>query len=131
MEPGRILIAEDNQALSSVLRFNLERAGHEVTVADDGAIAFELIQDSQFDVILTVQQMPRMTGHEFCTRMREMENYSSIPVIMLTAKGLELELSELKNELGISSTFIKPFSPSAVVREVDECLESSRQTLEQ
>lgn len=130
MESGRILIAEDNQALSSVLRFNLERAGHEVIIANDGAEAFELVQESQYDVVLTDQQMPRMTGHEFCTRMREMDNYASIPVIMLTAKGLELELSELKNELGISATFIKPFSPSAVVRRVSECLESTRQTQE-
>ncbi len=130
MESGRILIAEDNQALSSVLRFNLERAGHEVIIANDGAEAFELVQESQYDVVLTDQQMPRMTGHEFCTRMREMDNYASIPVIMLTAKGLELGLSELKNELGISATFIKPFSPRDVVRRVSECLESTRKTQE-
>jgi len=62
--------------------------------------------------------------------MREMDSYAQTPVIMLTAKGLELELNELKNELGISATFIKPFSPSAVVREVSECLEFARQMQE-
>jgi CheY-like chemotaxis protein len=125
MEPARVLIAEDNKALSSVLRFNLERAGHDVVVAEDGARAFEFVQESQFDIILTDQQMPRMTGHEFCTKMRELENYASIPIIMLTAKGLELEISELKNELGIAAMFIKPFSPSAVLRQVSECLDES------
>lgn len=127
MPSAKILIAEDNQALAAVLRFNLENAGYDVTVVGDGASALAMVQDNQFDVILTDQQMPKMTGYEFCVRMRELEDYATVPTIMLTAKGLELEITELKAQLGLTATFIKPFSPSAVVKTVESCLHEASQ----
>lgn len=118
----QILVAEDNAALASVVRFNLERAGFQVTVAANGRIAWEHAQDTQFDLIVTDQQMPEMTGCEFCHLLRGLEEYRETPVIMLTAKGMELELPRLKEELGISATFLKPFSPKEIVQAVDDYL---------
>jgi CheY-like chemotaxis protein len=117
-----ILVAEDNAALLSVIRFNLERAGFQVTVAANGRIAWEHAQDEQFDMVVTDQQMPEMTGCEFCRLLRGVENYRDIPVIMLTAKGMELELPKLKTGLGISATCLNPFSPKEIIQAVEDHL---------
>lgn len=119
---AKILIAEDNAALSRVIEFTLSKAGYEVTQAANGRIAWEHAQNEHFDVILTDQQMPEMTGIELCGRLRDSEQYASTPVVLLTAKGLELELPQLCEELGIAATFPKPFSPSQVLRTVQELL---------
>jgi CheY-like chemotaxis protein len=59
--------------------------------------------------------MPEMTGLELCRRLRATTEYEKTPIILLTAKGLELELPALQRELNISAIFPKPFSPSEVV----------------
>lgn len=123
-EDKRILIAEDNAALASVVRFNLERAGFQVTVACNGRVAWEAVQDQEFDLVITDQQMPEMTGCEFCELFRGVDEFKDVPVIMLTAKGMELELPRLKQELGIAATFLKPFSPKEIVKAVEDQLEA-------
>jgi CheY-like chemotaxis protein len=124
MDNGKryILVVEDNTALASVIRFNLERSGFDVTVANNGREAWELAQDRTFDLIVTDQQMPVMTGCDLCRKLRATEAYAHTPVIMLTAKGMELELPRLREELDISATFLKPFSPKIVVKAVEDCL---------
>ncbi|MGI9457552.1 MAG: response regulator [Aeoliella sp.] len=121
-EPPRILVAEDNAALSRVIEFTLSKAGYEVVQAANGGIAWRLAQEQQFDLILTDQQMPEMTGVELCGHLRNSEKYADVPVVLLTAKGLELELPQLCDELGIAATFPKPFSPSQVLKTVQELL---------
>ena len=119
-----ILVVEDNAALASVVRFNLQRAGFQVAVACNGRVAWDAVREEAFDLIVTDQQMPEMTGCEFCKKLRTLDQYRETPVIMLTAKGLELELPRLKDELGIAATFLKPFSPKAIVKAVEEHLEA-------
>ena len=118
----QILVAEDNAALASVIRFNLVRAGFQVTIANDGHQAWEFVQSNHFDLIVTDQQMPKMTGCELCEKLRSVPEYAELPVIMLTAKGLELELPRLREELKIMATYMKPFSPKEIVKAVEDCL---------
>ena len=66
--------------------------------------------------------MPEMSGSQLCAHLRQLERYRETPIIMLTAKGLELELPRLREELGIAATFLKPFSPKEVVQAVEDCL---------
>lgn len=117
-----ILVAEDNAALASVVRFNLERAGFRVTVANDGLEAWENLQHESYDLLLTDQQMPEMTGCELCQNLRSVPDFAKLPVILLTAKGMELELPRLREELKITATFLKPFSPKEIVKAVEDCL---------
>lgn len=118
----RLLVVEDNRAMAHVIRFNFEKAGFEVQVASNGLEGVRCVQDGQFDVIVTDQQMPVMDGTAFCAQMRKLDAYRQVPAIMLTAKGLELEASQLKEELGIAAVFPKPFSPSQLVQAVEELL---------
>lgn len=118
----RALIVDDNIALARVTQFALDRAGFETQIALNGQMGLELAQESQFDIVVTDQQMPIMSGIELCRALRELPNYFDCPLILLTAKGLELELPKLREEIGINGVFCKPFSPAAVVSEVKKLL---------
>ena len=118
----RALIVDDNLALARVTQFALDRAGFETQTARNGRLALEAAKLMQFDVIVTDQQMPELTGVELCRELRKLPEYVDCPIILLTAKGLELELPRLREELGISGVFSKPFSPAAVVKAVEDLL---------
>jgi CheY-like chemotaxis protein len=120
MHDKRVLVAEDNPALSLVVRFHLEQAGNQVTVARTGGEAWDLLQREPFDMLVTDQQMPEMLGSEICLEMRKSPTLARIPVIMLTAKGLELEAARLREEYGVREILPKPFS----VRQLVELVES-------
>ena len=117
-----ILIVEDNLAMCRVIQVILEKAGHNVTCAHDGQSGWHAALENRFDLIITDQQMPKMTGIELCQKLRTHDHYASTPVLMLTAKGLELDLSRLKQELGIAEIFAKPFSPAKIIKVVEEYL---------
>lgn len=112
---GKALVVDDNVALARVTQFALTRAGFDARIAANGRKALELAQAEAFDIVITDQQMPEMTGLELCRRLRATVEYASTPIVLLTAKGLELELPALQRELEISAIFPKPFSPSEVV----------------
>jgi CheY-like chemotaxis protein len=118
----RALIADDNVALARVTQFALDGAGYETLATYNGRLALEAAQETQFDIVITDQQMPEMTGVELCQELRNLPQYANCPIILLTAKGLELELPKLRDELGIDATFAKPFSPSAVVKACGDLL---------
>ena len=118
----RALIVDDNVALARVTQFALDGAGFETETAYNGRTALEAALKTRFDVIVTDQQMPEMTGVELIRELRNTPEYEASPIILLTAKGLELELPRLRDELGIDATFAKPFSPSSIVKTVTELL---------
>jgi two-component system chemotaxis response regulator CheY len=112
---GKALIVDDNVALARVTQFALTRAGFQTSIAGNGRLALNLVTAESFDIIVTDQQMPEMNGLEFLERLRTLPGYATTPIILLTAKGLELELPRIQQELDIAAVFPKPFSPSAVV----------------
>lgn len=125
MDKKRILIAEDNQVMADVVRFNLERAGYEVTLACNGEEAWEILQDDQFDLLVTDFQMPQLNGDELCRRIKEHGNRSQMQIIMCSAKGFELNVEQLQKELNIVHLIFKPFSPVQLKQIVAEVLKQS------
>lgn len=119
---GRILVCEDNSALAGVISFNLVRAGFEVKTYSNGVAALEALQHDDFDLILSDQQMPMMTGLQLCENAREMPRYRDTPFILLTAKCMEINFSTLSKKLAISAALPKPFSPSELVTCIEEAL---------
>ena len=120
----RILVVEDNPAFSSIVQFHLERVGYEVTVAFDGREARERVQHSSdlFDLVITDQQMPHVSGEQLVRYLQQDAKYSGTPVIMLTAKALELDVTRLRDEFNVAAVIAKPFSPTDLVGTVEECL---------
>ena len=112
---GKALIVDDNIALARVTQFAMTRAGFDTRIACNGRKALDLACSESFDIVISDQQMPEMTGLELCMNLRAMPEYAATPIILLTAKGLELELPKIKRDLGIDAVFAKPFSPSGVV----------------
>ena len=119
----RVLVAEDNVSLSIVLRFNLQEGGFDVVTATNGREAWQLAQGSSFDLVISDEQMPEMSGLEFCRRYRDTDEGRHVPIVLLTAKKLELDECQISQELGISQILGKPFSPRGLVRLARELTE--------
>ena len=112
---SRVLVAEDNYALANVLRFNLQRAGIAVTVANNGLQAIDLLGREAFDLLMTDFQMPGANGEQLCRAVRRELQIEHMPIVMCSAKGFELDIQGLKSEYGISEILYKPFSVQAIV----------------
>lgn len=119
----KILIADDNSAIADVLRFNLERAGFQVTVASNGRHAAEHASRERFDMVLTDCQMPEVSGEELCRLLRQDPRHAEVPIFLISAKGFELDVEGLTEEFSLSGILHKPFSPRAIVGLVRAALE--------
>ena len=119
----RILIVEDNHVMGDVVRFNLQRAGFDTTVAVTGDSAAQLLQEETFDLIITDYQLPGMNGEEICRFARSHPQHGDVPIFLCTAKRFELDTQRLIDELAISKVLAKPFSPRQIVELVREALE--------
>jgi CheY-like chemotaxis protein len=116
VEKKRILVVDDNVAMSTVVQYTLARAGFDAIVACNGREALERTQREAFDLVITDQQMPEMAGLEFCRGMRSTGIRPDVPVVLLTAKSMELDADLLRDELGVIAVLGKPFSPSLLVK---------------
>ncbi len=119
----RVLIVEDEPNIVLSLEILLRRAGYETTSAGDGEEALELIRRTHPDVVLLDIMLPKRNGYEVCRSVKSEPTLSSIAIIMLTAKGQEVEM--LKGlELGASAYITKPFGNAEVLEAVRAALES-------
>lgn len=112
-----VLVAEDDQSVRMTIEFVLKDEGFDVLLAEDGEQALSMALESNPDVILLDQIMPKMDGKEVLTALRAEESTRDIPVLVLTgmARG---EASEWPG-----ATFVgKPFSPDALVARIREVL---------
>lgn len=107
---GRILVAEDNFVLSRVIQFNLQQAGYEVTLATNGREAIEQLSANSFDLLITDYQMPLNDGAEVCDYVRQTLQNASLPIVLCSAKGLELDMSMLQERWQLATVLFKPFS---------------------
>jgi CheY-like chemotaxis protein len=116
----RVLVVEDNRVMADVMRFNFNRAGFDVVVAGNGLVAWELLKTEAFQLLVTDYQMPEMDGRELCNRIRADLRFDNLPIILLTAKGLELDHVRLTADLGVNLILCKPFSPRQLVAAAQE-----------
>ena len=95
----RILVVDDLAAHRRVVAFNLEKAGFRVESAESAAEALRLAEQNRFDLVVTDYFMPESTGADLILALRQTDGYDSTPVILLTARAPELNLSHLANSL--------------------------------
>lgn len=127
-DKANILLAEDNLALSGVIHFNLTRAGYQVTAVNNGREALAVLAQGRFDLVLSDQQMPKMTGIQLCEHIREMPEHVHIPFILLTAKCMEIDIARLQQQLGMAAVLPKPFSPTELLTCIEESLAARVET---
>jgi DNA-binding response OmpR family regulator len=104
--PPRILLADDEQSIQTLLSYPLQKDGYEVVRASDGREALARFAEQPFDLVVLDVMMPQLDGLEVCRRLRAR---TSVPIIMLTAKAEEID-KVLGLELGADDYITKPFS---------------------
>jgi DNA-binding response OmpR family regulator len=124
-EAGRILVVDDDPTVADVVARYLLRDGHEVECVADGAEAIGLALRNPPDLVVLDLMLPGMGGLEVCRRLRET---SSVPVVMLTALGEEIDRL-VGLETGADDYVTKPFSPRELALRVRSVLRRARGTL--
>jgi two-component system, OmpR family, alkaline phosphatase synthesis response regulator PhoP len=117
----KILVVEDEGDIRELMRFNLSQEGFVVEEAGDGAEALDRIERRAPDLVLLDLMLPRMSGLELCRRLRANPATARLPIIVVTAKGSEVDRI-LGLEMGADDYVVKPFSPREVVARVKALL---------
>lgn len=104
-----VIVVEDEDALATLLQYNLEKEGYAVTVASDGEEALMLAEESTPDLVLVDWMLPKVSGIEVCRRLRARQETANVPLIMLTAKGEETDRVR-GLDTGADDYIVKPFS---------------------
>lgn len=121
----KVLLCDDEIHILRAAELKVARAGYDVRIARDGQQAWEMILEDMPDVLVTDVQMPRLDGFQLSQRIRGNSDTKDLPVLMLTAKGFELEQQELMEKWGIIDIVAKPFSPRELVRRIDQIVDST------
>jgi two-component system phosphate regulon response regulator PhoB len=105
----RILVVEDDDALGTLLRYNLEREGYSVSLATDGEEALIQAEEQLPDLVVLDWMLPRVSGIEVCRRLRQKPQSRNVPIIMLTARGEESD--RIRGlDTGADDYVVKPFA---------------------
>jgi CheY-like chemotaxis protein len=115
-----IVVAEDHDDIRYVLKRSLERAGHRVVAAADGASALEAIREHQPDLVVTDVDMPRMTGLDLCRAIRADDALRHIPIVV--ASGSLMPGDNQAEDAGASATLLKPFVPAQLLALIAQLL---------
>jgi DNA-binding response OmpR family regulator len=116
-----LLIVDDEPNIVISLEFLLEQAGYQVRVAHDGQQAWEAIQAQPPDLVLLDVMLPQLSGFDVCQKIRETPALQGMRVVMLTAKGREVEVSK-GLALGADVYISKPFSTQELLAQVRDLL---------
>jgi len=108
---SKVLIVEDEPAVRDALDYSLRGEGFDVDAASDGEAGLRAAQAGEYDVVILDLMLPKMSGTEVCRRLR---SESAVPIIMLTAKGAELD-RVLGLEIGADDYVTKPFSMAELI----------------
>jgi two-component system phosphate regulon response regulator PhoB len=106
-----ILVVEDEDALSTLLQYNLDKEGYDVVVAADGEEALTLASERLPDLIVLDWMLPKVSGIEVCRRLRQRTESRNVPIIMLTARSEESD--RIRGlDTGADDYVVKPFAMS-------------------
>ena len=120
---GTVLVVDDEPNIVLSLEFIMKQAGFDVRVARDGEEALQAIEQSCPDLVLLDVMMPKRDGYDVCQTIRANPVWKDIHIIMLTAKGRDIE-REKGMALGADDYITKPFSTREVVARVQKFFDS-------
>lgn len=124
-----VLIVEDEAALVTLLKYNLEGEGFRVAEANDGEQALVLAKEETPDIVLLDWMLPLMSGIEVCRQMRRIPATRDVPIILLTARGEETDKVRGLDS-GADDYITKPFSPAELIARIRAVLRRSHPELE-
>ncbi len=121
MAKGKILVVDDEIYIVHILDFSLGMEGYEVLTALDGEQALEKARANHPDLIVLDIMMPKLDGYETCKMLKADESTKDIPVILLSAKGRNVD-QKVGFEVGADDYITKPFSPRKLVERINALL---------
>lgn len=121
MNKGRVLVVDDEDVIRELIVFNLQQQGFETIEAADGQEALKQVEGEHPDLIILDLMLPKMDGLEVCQKIRYSKEHAHIPIIMLTARGEEVD-RVLGLEMGADDYVTKPFSPRELLARVKAIL---------
>lgn len=120
-----ILVVEDEDGMASVLNYTLKKEGYSVQVTNNGAEAIDMAREIKPDLILLDWMLPSMSGVEVCRALRSSNDTQNIPIIMISAKGEEIDrVTGL--DRGADDYMVKPFSPAELIARIKAILRRMR-----
>jgi len=117
---ARIMIVDDSLIARRMVRFALQDLPCDVFEAEDGSVAWDVLQRADFSLLITDLYMPRLNGIELIRKLRNIERGADMPIILLTTETCELQEQEAR-KAGVSLFIRKPFQPeqlAGLVRQV-------------
>jgi two-component system phosphate regulon response regulator PhoB len=124
----KVLLVEDEVAIVTMLRYNLEKEGFKVFSTGDGDEAVGLVKAHMPDVIVLDWMLPGMSGVDICAELRRQEETKTVPIIMLSARGEESD--RIRGlDAGADDYMVKPFSPSELIARIRAVLRRLRPAL--
>lgn len=125
MKKGKVLVVDDEVNITQILEFSIGSEGYEVITAANGEEAVDKARREQPDLIILDIMMPKIDGYEACRILKSNPLTKSIPVVLLTAKGRDID-KRLGYEVGATDYIVKPFSPNKLVDRIHELLSCSK-----
>ena len=122
--PRTILACDDEAHILHAVTFKLSTGGFEVVPASNGREAIAWLESHTPDLVVTDYQMPYVDGFGLCQFLRSRRETVAVPVIMLTAKALELSEEAVKDQWKVEAVLMKPFSPRGLLELVRKILSS-------
>ena len=114
----KVLIADDNKQIVSILLEYCKKNNFTVSTVFDGEAALKEIEENEFDIILLDVMMPKKDGFDVC---RQVRTFSNVPIIMITARGEDYE-KIMGLEIGADDYIVKPFSPGEIIARINAIL---------
>ena len=120
-----VLVVEDEDALATLLQYNLEKEGYDVGVAGDGEEALLLAEERLPDLVVLDWMLPKVSGIEVCRRLRSRAETRNVPIIILTARGEETD--RIRGlDTGADDYVVKPFSMTELTARIRAVLRRIR-----
>ena len=121
----RILIVEDDPHISKLVKYNFEKEGFDCHVLESGEEVLRVLDRYSIDLIILDIMLPKMNGFEVCKELRQHPKYAGLPIIMLTARGEEVDRI-VGLEIGADDYIVKPFSPRELLLRTKAVLRRGR-----
>lgn len=120
---AKVLVIEDDAHIWKVIEYKLKKEKHDLTWANDGLKALEILETLKPDLIISDIMVPYMDGIQILKKIKSNDELKDIPVIMLTSKAQEADIVK-GLELGAQDYMSKPFSPAELILRVNKVLKS-------
>lgn len=121
----KFLIVDDSPTMLRIIRNALQKIGYDdIVEAEDGEDALGKLEDADPDFLVTDWNMPNMNGVDLTNNVRDHPQYSDIPVLMITTRGMKEDVKTAM-EAEVNNYIVKPFEPEVLEEKIDSCLEAA------